>query len=272
MHIKISHETTYAYPAGASYLVQIARVRPRDNAGQRVARWNVTRSDRITPARYTDGFGNLVDFVARRGPVSALTVRIEGEVSTSDTAGVLQGVDEALPPVFYLRPTELTAASEELMDLALTATGGKGAVDGAHALMDAIREAVPYTPGATHAGTSAAEALKRGAGVCQDHAHLLIACARAVGVPARYVGGYLWPGEEEAEQIHASHAWAELWVDDLGWVGMDASNGVSPTPAYVRVAVGADYRQAAPFAGAWRGAGEERMGVKVRVDAGESAQ
>ena len=105
--------------------------------------------------------------------------------------------------------------------------------------MNTIEERVVYTFGATHAGTTAEEALLLGSGVCQDHAHVFAAAARELGFPARYVSGYLMMNETVDQA--ASHAWAEAYVPVLGWVAFDASNGISPDERYVRIAVGRDY-------------------------------
>src|SRR5690606_10615457 len=149
------------------------------------------------------------------------------------------------------------------------ATAGEGAaLERLHRLANAVRDKVDYVSDTTHAETSAAEAFAAGTGVCQDHAQVLIAAARHLGFPARYVSGYLCPMEEGFPA--ASHAWAELFVDGLGWVGFDPANRVSPDEHYVRVACGRDYRDAAPVRGLRRGGGDETLEVDVRIT--QSAQ
>jgi transglutaminase-like putative cysteine protease len=137
--------------------------------------------------------------------------------------------------------------------------------------MHSVRARLSYQPGHTDVETSAAAALQRGRGVCQDHAHLLIAAARAIGIPARYVSGYLWTGDD-AVAHDASHAWAEAFVDELGWVGFDAANGICPDETYIRVSVGLDYWAAAPVRGVRRGAAEEEMRVEVQVQSASANQ
>jgi transglutaminase-like putative cysteine protease len=136
--------------------------------------------------------------------------------------------------------------------------------------MGGVRDAIDYRIGETHAETTAAEALAHGFGVCQDHAHVFISAARHAGMPARYVSGYLWdPRDTEYE---ASHAWAEAYIDGLGWVGFDVANRICPTDAHIRVACGLDYLEAAPARGLRRGGGEETLEVRLRVDAGAVQQ
>ena len=110
-----------------------------------------------------------------------------------------------------------------------------------------LLERVPYRAGLTNPATSAENAFEIGGGVCQDHTHIFISAARLLGYPARYISGYLLTGDR-LEQ-NATHAWAEVFLQSLGWVGFDVSNGISPSEAYVPIAVGLDYCDAAPVSG-----------------------
>jgi len=137
-------------------------------------------------------------------------------------------------------------------------------------LMATVRDRIAYEVGATGAHTLAAEALAEGRGVCQDHAHVFIAAARSADVPARYVNGYLHlPAAARAE---AHHAWAEAWIDDLGWVGFDPANGICPNEHYVRLACGLDAASAAPIRGSRRGGANETLDVSVEVQQASSQQ
>ena len=120
-----------------------------------------------------------------------------------------------------------------------------------------------YEVGASEVHWSAEDALAAGRGVCQDHAHVFVACARVLGLPARYVSGYLMTEGREVQD--AAHAWAEAHVPGLGWVGFDPANGISPDTRYVRVATGLDYGQAAPVSGTRYGGAEEGLSVSVEV-------
>ena len=102
-----------------------------------------------------------------------------------------------------------------------------------------------------------------GRGVCQDHAHIFIACARHLDYPARYVSGYLMM-DDTTDQT-AMHAWAEAYIEGLGWVGFDVSNGISPDARYVRVATGLDYSDASPITGMRIGGLSETLGVQIKV-------
>jgi transglutaminase-like putative cysteine protease len=132
-----------------------------------------------------------------------------------------------------------------------------------------VHERVAYVIGATHVHTSAAEALKDGMGVYQDHAHIFISAARALGLPARYVSGYFLTDSDEPSEAH--HAWAEVWIKGLGWLGFDPANRLCPTDRYVRLACGLDSASAAPVRGTRRGGVQEVLDVTVEVQQ-QSAQ
>jgi len=134
----------------------------------------------------------------------------------------------------------------------------------------AIREAVAYQPGVTDVTHAADEALALGVGVCQDQTHVLLACCRAAGIPARYVSGYLHTGEQGET---ASHAWADVWLDEeQAWVSLDVTHAEHAGARHCRLAVGRDYLDAAPVRGVRRGGGRESMTVAVNVTAGQANQ
>jgi transglutaminase-like putative cysteine protease len=141
-----------------------------------------------------------------------------------------------------------------------------------HALLGRIYETFTFDPDPTHPATSAVEAFALKRGVCQDYAHVFLAAARHLRVPARYVGGYFLRADGEVMQ-EAGHAWAETFIPDLGWVAFDPANGISATDAHVRVAVGLDYLGAAPIRGVRIGGAGETLAVTVHVDqAGQQNQ
>lgn len=133
-----------------------------------------------------------------------------------------------------------------------------------HALSEAVLGAIAYEPGQTDVATTAEEALSAGRGVCQDHAHVLIGAARALGIPARYVSGYLLMNDRTEQE--AGHGWAEAHVDGLGWTGFDVANAISPDAGYVRVASGRDYAEAAPVTGISFGASDSLLSVSLAVE------
>jgi transglutaminase-like putative cysteine protease len=264
MHIRIRHRTSYRYTAPIEYAIQLLRLTPSEHAGQRVRRWNVYEVGRAGLPVCDDGYGNVVHLLTLNRAHQEAVVVAEGEVETIDTHGILRGAVERFPTGYYLRSTPATRPDERLVSLAEQVRSIRDPVDRLHRLMAATLASVRYDVGTTTVDTTAADALARGSGVCQDHAHILVACSRVLGHPARYVSGYMWSGETEGPH-EAGHAWAEVHLDDLGWVGFDPANGLSPTEAYVRVAIGLDYRETAPVTGIWRGQAEESLAVAVQV-------
>lgn len=272
MKLTVTHVTEYTYDTPQKAVLQSLRLVPSDFSGQRVADWSVAVDGGVMGSRFRDGAGDLTETWRVRGPVETVTVSVAGVVDTTDMAGVLRGHREKVPPMAYLRSTRMTRGDKALADLAATALDGRaeGAkLDRAHALAEAITGAVAFTAGSTDSTTTATEALAAGAGVCQDFAHLMIAAAIGAGIPARYVAGYLFAGDgadaTATAAASASHAWAELFIDGLGWVGFDPSNACCPDDRYIRLCSGFDAFDAAPIRGLASGAGAERLKVAVAV-------
>lgn len=263
MKLHIVHQTEYRYDEPAYLITQALRMWPQSTSGQRVGTWNVEVDGHALRPTCRDGFGNAVASHTIDSDVDGVRLSVRGEVETEDLHGVYGIGDEVLPPVFYLFPTALTGATEGISELAQSAAGkGGDDVERLHRLSNAVRDRVDYLAYQTDAETTAAEAFKAGVGVCQDHAHILIAAARSLDYPARYVSGYLCATGEGAA---ASHAWAEVFVEHLGWVGFDAANRQSPDEKYVRVACGRDYRDAAPVRGVRLGGIAETLDVDVSI-------
>lgn len=264
MRIRIRHETTYRYAEPPRMAVQHLRLTPRNYDGQHVVDWRIDVDRDCRLVQSEDAFGNMLHRFSVDGPLESISTVVEGEVTTFDTAGVASGAVERFPPIVYMRETPLTAPSAGISEFARkTASKESGTLGKLHALLGALHESFTFDTDATHAATTAAECFEHRMGVCQDFAHLFIACAREIGAPARYVSGYFL--RTDAEDQVAGHAWAEAYVEDLGWVGFDPAHGVSPHENHVRVAVALDYFGAAPIRGARSGGAEETMDVKVRV-------
>lgn len=268
MHVNVTHKTVYAFESPSTYSMQSLRLWPRPTGGQTVLSWSIVGNDRRELPWVTDAYGNIVHTLAVMGTHERVEVTVQGEVLTTDTTGILRDSPEPMPAPVFLRQTAMTEPSDGIRDLAETARVEveKDRIAGLHALMRGVRKAIEYRVDATDVTTTAAEALEKGQGVCQDHSHVFISCARELGVPARYVSGYLAP-DGGGGPHEASHAWAEALVEGLGWIGFDVSNDTCPTELYVRGAAGLDYRGAAPVLGVRRGGGGESLEVTVEVTA-----
>lgn len=267
MLIEIRHLTTYRYATPARYAIQALRLTPPSFDGQDVLSWNISAPGFDGHIAYRDGMGNQVHLTTVNSPHDGLVIEATGIVETEDRVGIVRGIPEVAPRRVFLRTTPRTEADKGIRDLAKSVTKGRiptDTLDCLHTLMRAVSDAIIYEIGTTHTHTTAAEALAEGKGVCQDHAHVFISAARVIGIPARYVNGYFLAGTLAPAEAH--HAWAEAWVEGLGWVGFDPANGTCPTERYVRLACGFDAASAAPIRGTQKGGENEDLDVRVEVE------
>ncbi len=174
--------------------------------------------------------------------------------------GVLDRFAELLVPSRYVR------AEPELDELGQSLRAGKSPVEAGFRAAEWTHEALTYERGATHVRTSSADARAAGKGVCQDFAHLTLALLRAIGLPARYVSGYLHPRPDAVigEPVTGeSHAWVEFWAG--AWVAVDPTSLAEVGPRHVLLARGRDYADVRPLSGVYSGPPAEEFGVEVRV-------
>jgi transglutaminase-like putative cysteine protease len=267
MRIRISHATTYRYDTPPTGVIQLLRLTPRNHDGQYVVAWRVDLSEDCLLHQHEDAFGNISHSFTAEGPFRELSVAVEGEVDTHDTQSVVSGGVERFPPGLFLRETALTQPDAAIIDFADSARAGAGTepLPLLHGLMNALNREMKFDTDPTHSATTAAEAFALRRGVCQDLTHIFIAAARQLGVPARYVGGHFYRVDGVTAQ-DAGHAWVEAYVENLGWVGFDPTNGIGTTEAHVRVAIGLDYLGAAPVRGTRYGGSGETLKVAVHVD------
>jgi transglutaminase-like putative cysteine protease len=258
----IRHQTLYTYEGGASHAAMLLKLRPRDHDGQKVVRWSVEVNDEPVENFAWNGYGDAEALWVGHGHMDMVKIVASGLVITKDRAGVVTGLP-AIQPAIFLRETPLTKADDAIRALA-DGQEGEGALALLHALSARVHETVAYRSGTTSAESTAMEALAQRSGVCQDHAHIFISATRAAGIPARYVAGYMI-ANKDAEALHETHGWAEAFVEGLGWVGFDPSNGICVTSAYVRLATGTDAHDAAPIRGSVRAAGEIGIDADVRI-------
>lgn len=263
MRLKVLHRTSYSYDAPVPYALQRIRLSPQDGSTQSVLSWAIEVAGAKEEVRFFDHFGNDTRLLSVSGAPHTIAITARGEVEVRDTAGVTGAHAGFAPLWLFEHPTVLTVAGPLVTRLAREAAGDSD-VERLHALSHAIRDRVAYRVGATDAATTAEEAVARGEGVCQDHSHIFLAAARALGFPARYVSGYLLI-DGMTDQV-ATHAWAEAHVSGLGWVAFDVSNGISPDGRYVRLATGRDYRDAMPVSGIRLGQAQEQLEVHITVE------
>jgi transglutaminase-like putative cysteine protease len=294
MRICVAHDTVYRYDAPCRGVIQTLRLTPRNHAGQYVVNWRIDVSADCRLESVEDAFGNIAHTFSLAGPVSELRLLVDGEVEVQDTAGVVRGAVERFPPSLFLRETALTRPDEAILAYAAQfprPTAGT-TLPTLHNLLarihqdfaaDAVADpasdsaAASSDAAAAHWTTPpAADVFRAGRGRPPDLAHIFVAVARALGVPARFVAGYVSRGAVQTDQA-ASHgaanttvggmgdAWAEAYVPDIGWIGFDPGNGVCPTDQYVRVAIGLDHLDAAPVRGFHYGVAREDVAITLKV-------
>jgi transglutaminase-like putative cysteine protease len=267
MRIRISHATTYRYETPPTSVIQMLRLTPRNHEGQYVVNWRVDLSENCQLHQHEDAFGNTSHFFTAEGPFKELSVSVEGEVDNHNTQSVVRGAIERFPPGLFLRETALTQPDDAIVDFANSTRDALGSdpLPLLHGLMTALNREMTFDTSPTQTTTNAAESFALRRGVCQDLTHIYIAATRQLGFPSRYVGGHFYRVDGVTEQ-DAGHAWAEVYVENLGWVGFDPTNGIGTTEAHVRVAIGLDYLGAAPVRGTRYGGSGETLKVAVHVD------
>jgi len=245
MLIKVQHSIKFIARAPLHCVQQVLRFTPRNFEGQHTTKWRIDVDVDCGLRRSEDAFGNISHDLSIDGPVSEFTLKVEGEVETFETSGIIRGSRENFPPEVFLRSTELTLADEAIAGLALKAVEACSAdrVEQLHALLRACHEHAVYDPHKN--GLTARETMKDARADSAGLAHLFVSGARSLGIPARCVCGYLLAEDLQTTQSH--HVWAEAYVSGLGWVGFDASRGLCSSEHYVRIACGLDELGARPI-------------------------
>ncbi len=262
MRLAIRHETLYRYTSPLTYTIQQLRLTPRVETHQHTLSWAIETSGQRHA--FTDAYGNQCHMLTITGSHDAVRIVVAGEVEVmSLDRGRLQE-NGALSPLVFTVPTRLTAATDFICTFAEQNLRGTSSEE-LLKLAAAICGAVAYQSGATAVTSTANDALQLGQGVCQDHAHLFIACCHTRNIPVRYVSGYIDSGSTGHAE---SHAWVDVWVEELdftGWVSIDVTHACFASDAHCRLAVARDYDSAAPVSGVRRGGGEESLDVSVKV-------
>ncbi|ENU30379.1 hypothetical protein F991_01774 [Acinetobacter sp. CIP-A165] len=256
MKLMVNHQTHYRYTETARNSVQSIKMMPQSSQHQIVETWHVS-----VPGQYTckrDAFNNLWITATQRHDYRYLTIMAQGIVDLLDTE--LGYFESDISPMLFQQRTAITCCDLAMSDFAHSVVKVK---DRQHLILlsEKILQQISYQPQSTSVTTSAIDAFYAGQGVCQDHAHVLIAMCRVLQLPARYVSGYLY----DRNQPHlASHAWAEVFLDNQ-WYCFDVSNQIFTPQNHIYVAVGRDYLDVAPIRGVREQGGVESMMSTVQV-------
>ena len=253
MRLNIEHKTWYAYEQQVKLSTQYLRLTPQDSVHQQIISWELILPCEATRTR--DAYGNVMHVLTLDTPHQKLEIAARGEVEILDGGEMAADPDCALSPLIFLRATPLTQPDGAIMDFALRYWRPEAPIASLEKLMDALLLKMPYRPGSTQVTDAAAKVFAAGSGACQDHSHVFLACCRTLGIPARYVSGYLYT--DNVEHV-ATHAWVEAWLDG-NWHSFDITNNTRSTRQHLRLAVGVDYLDACPVRGMRLGGGGEDM-------------
>ncbi|CUH78492.1 putative protein involved in cytokinesis, contains TGc (transglutaminase/protease-like) domain [Tritonibacter multivorans] len=262
MQLRIKHTTRYDFDAPVPYGLQQLRKTPKSEGNQKVLSWRTTVVGGQKELQFEDFHRNTVELISFEPNTQSIELISEGAIEVEDQSGVVGPHRGPVPLALFARPTERTKPGKGVRQLLRDVPSG-ATLERLHALSSVIKTQIEYETGVSQPDWTAEDAIVAGRGVCQDHSHVFIACARALDIPARYVSGYLLM--DDREQQDATHAWAEAHVEGLGWVGFDVSNGICSDGRYVRVATGLDYGEAAPVRGSRIGAAGEALKVQLEV-------
>ena len=263
MRLSIRHTSHYSYSHPVAYALQQVRQIPKPRPSQEIIDWSLELINAEEEVEFEDQFNNQTLLIRADEAATEIRITCTGVVETHNQSGVLGPHRGPMPLWYFQRSTPLTQLGSGVRGLIKGIDRDIGSVEQLHGLMTLVSEHVKYETGHTDAQTTAEEALERGVGVCQDHAHVFVTGARALGFPARYVSGYLMMNDRVEQD--AAHAWAEVHIPNLGWVGFDVSNGISPDERYVAVATALDYQGAAPIRGLVYGDHAEELAVQIEV-------
>ncbi|MBK1825934.1 transglutaminase family protein [Haloferula rosea] len=275
---QVSHRTRFDYAIPANHSTNLLHLEPRTFPFQRTVRAFI----RVIPAtrlqRFEDLFGNVTHQFEISRPHQTLeiasVIRVQNLVlevpsaSREATIDDLEDADIRQTTWPFLQESRYVSRHPEIWRQALDLTSEVPSVfEKSHRIMDWIYTEFSYVAGATGVSTHLEEAFQIRRGVCQDFTHVMLGLCRAIGIPARYASGYLYNGPtDDLVGAQASHAWPEVFLPGLGWVGFDPTNGNLADERYIKVAVGKDYEDVAPIRGTYSGTGQCEMTVTVEVE------
>ena len=281
MHYAIRHITRFSYDAPIRESVMEIRMQPRTELAQRCLRFELATQPRAHVSSYVDPMGNIVhhfdipsehtelvvtaqaivEFVGDGDLVAPAATGLDAWQEIDATVSTVDGWEMIRPSVFVRQTALLSEFAESV--------GIDRSIDPCQAVLgmsEAVHRSFEYKTHSTRVDSPIDEALTSRQGVCQDFAHILIALLRRLGVPSRYVSGYLFHSRGERAAEGATHAWVEAWLPGSGWVGLDPTSNVLAGERHVRVAIGRDYSDVAPTRGVYKGtAAAGTLAVAVHV-------
>jgi transglutaminase-like putative cysteine protease len=281
MQYVVRHLTRFTYTAPVSESVTELRMQPLERDGQRCLQFDVRTTPRARLFAYRDHFGNAVHYFSLPGHHGKLEVSAESVVELHATPDwprqieasawdELDAIGRSGTMIDWLLPggfTQSTAALEQFA-LAINLGRRRDPMTTLRALTRDMYQQFAYEPRSTQVDSSIDEALRARAGVCQDFSHIMATLVRQLGIPCRYVSGYLVPSDARYQRASddATHAWIEAWLPGPGWVGLDPTNNTLTGDRHIAVAVGRDYSEVPPTRGVFKGEAGSELSVAVAVE------
>ena len=288
MEYQITHITEYEYFQPIAICNNIAKLLIRNTSDQQSIKTNINinpEPDRIS--EYVDFFGNKVLYFAIQQEHKKLTVSIQSIIEKTVSSPIqvniysdlawneihallLDVTPEHIEAKQFISETDYTKTSSEIHEYALKSfINGRSFFESTKELMQRIYTDFEFKPGSTNVTTPLIEVMKERKGVCQDFAHLSIACIRSVGLPARYVSGYIETaapeGKEKLFGVDASHAWFSIYIPNTGWIDFDPTNNIIPSQQHITIGWGRDYADITPLKGVILSSGKHKLSVSVDV-------
>ena len=270
MIFNILHKTVINYDYAPLSGIQKLRLTPRDEINQKILDWKIDFNGCSVELETYDYQGNKIQLCKTKNDVKKIVIKSYGRLKVKDNNGIVGSHVGNIPIDLYkFSSSNYTKPGRRVIEIVknlmnMSKKEKKTELQLLNSLSKKILQKVKYLKGKTTVKTTAEEALKLGFGVCQDHVHIFLSATRLMGFASRYVSGYLMLNNTNIQE--ASHAWAEVYINNLGWVGFDISNGISPDIKYVKLAIGFDYMDVIPISGIRVGDLDEKIKTKITIE------
>mgnify|MGYP000011442707 FL=1 len=265
MILKITQKIIYEIDGTINFGFNKLLLTPQSNESQKILNWKINIEGGSKELNSIDQFGNLIDLVSIQNISKKIEYNIFGKVETKSSFGIKEISKKDLPLWCYIDKTYLTKPGEYLSKFYKeNILNFEDLIGSLHELSFKIKSKIKYKKGKTDYKTTAEDAFKKGFGVCQDHTHIFLSIVRMNNLPCRYVSGLFKPIQDTHNL--SMHAWAEVFIENLGWIGFDISNGISPDDRYVEIAKGFDYNDVVPVKGVINGYFIENQNLELSID------